>query len=374
LAVFAALFLLFRNIRIHHSLALCLFLAFWAAYFSRLYISLHILGEPTTFPASHYWIWSVGATFIPSLAVLTSYKPVFAESLHRSFSCVAPFATAVLLAAGGTTITTLSGELADHNRWNTDSLNPISMGHIGVTTFLLGVSLFFNGVSDFKHRNRVLLAFFAIGLGALLTIYANSRGPLVALVAALGLMLVAGVQKRRTWWLVFAMGLASAFAWRTIAEVLFANDGIFDRISAIQAGNDLSSIYRMISFAGAWDQFTQNPIFGNAIEEQRTQYYPHNVLLESLMATGLIGSIPFIGITVLALYSAWRILRRGAGDLWIGLLTVQYITAHQFSGALYNSTTMWMTIALAIAHYASTRSPRHAVAIQTRPGLVGGLR
>ena len=232
--------------------------------------------------------------------------------------------------------------------------------------FSSGVGLLHAG--NLKGYQR-LLVFAAIGLGALLTIYANSRGPLVSLLLAFGLMLLARFRRRTTWPIVLVLLLATAAGSGEIADILFSSNGIIDRFNAISTGNDLSSAYRLIAYNGAWNQFVDNPLFGNAIEEQITNFYPHNVVLEALMATGLIGGIPFIGLLFLALHAAWKIMQSASGEVWIGLLTIQYIVAHQMSFSLVQATPMWMMIALSTTHYATMKATRRSTALHPPTAL-----
>lgn len=366
LAFFASVVMMFGALRIHHRLAFLLFLVFWIAYFFRLYISQFIIGEQTVFAPQSYWIWGIGASFVPGLAVLASYRSIWSTPLPRAFLYASLIATLLLLSIGGTSITNANGELTDQDRWNVPSLNPISVGHLGVSTLLIGVGLLHAG--NLKGYQR-LLVFAAIGLGALLTIYANSRGPLVSLLLAFGLMLLARFRRRTTWPIVLVLLLATAAGSGEIADILFSSNGIIDRFNAISTGNDLSSAYRLIAYNGAWNQFVDNPLFGNAIEEQITNFYPHNVVLEALMATGLIGGIPFIGLLFLALHAAWKIMQSASGEVWIGLLTIQYIVAHQMSFSLVQATPMWMMIALSTTHYATMKATRRSTALHPPTAL-----
>lgn len=366
LALFASVVLILGAVRIHHPLAFSLFMVFWVAYFFRLYISQFIIGEETTFPPQTYWIWGVGASFVPALSVLASYRPAWSVPLPRMFLYAGLIATMLMLLVGDTSITNDSGEFADQGRWNVTSLNPISMGHLGVSTLLIGIGFLRTG--NLKGNQR-LLVLAAIGLGALLTLYANSRGPLVCLLVAFGLMLLAGARRRITWWVILALFLVTMVGSGKIADILFSSNGIIDRFTAISTGNDLSSTYRLISFNGAWNQFLQNPLFGNAIEEKITNYYPHNVVLEALMATGLIGGIPFIGLLFLALHAAWKFLSRATSETWIGLLTIQYIFAAQFSGSVVQAGPMWMMIALSTTHYATMKAMQRSTALP-RPSTI----
>lgn len=362
--VLGAVFLVFNHSWSPNRLALCLFLAFWAAYFLRVYISQFVLGQQTSFPPQMYWIWGFGVSFIPSLAVLARFDSNWAESLRTALVYTALIATILVLLVGVTSLIMDTGALIDRNRWRFNSLNPISMGHLGVSTFLLGLSMLRTGVI---HRRERLVLFLALSTGAVLIIYANSRGPLLALAAAVGVMLAGGIGHRRTWWILLVLVFFIAILANLFSDALFSIGGVVDRWTSVASGDGPSAGSRVISFTGAWAQFIQAPIFGNALEEQITQYYPHNLVLESFMATGFIGGVPFVALIVYATYAALKIVRHGRRHLWIGLLAVQYIVASQVSGSIVTSNAMWIMIALATAYYANSRLLPTLQSIASRP-------
>ena len=46
--------------------------------------------------------------------------------------------------------------------------------------------------------------------------------------------------------------------------------------------------------SGAVNQFFESPVFGSFLEEKIFKEYPHNLLLESFMATGILGGLLFV--------------------------------------------------------------------------------
>jgi O-antigen ligase len=318
---------------------------FWTTYFTKLFVELNIIGEEVAIAAETYWIWSIGTCFLPSLAAFLSSEPARIDWMRGPATLAALVASALLLLFGST-LGISHGSVIDLNRWNVEALNPISMGHLGVTLALLGAASFLSRPTSFS----VVAA--SIGLivpGLAVAILANSRGPLVALTTAFALLVLARANRKRTLALGAALAVVAVYIATQHSDFIFGHGGVFDRFISVQEGRDLSSELRLTAYKSALSQFWQSPFFGGVVEEPVTHFYPHNVVLEALMATGVFGGLPFILLLVLSLLSSWRILRSDSPNVWVALLCVQYIVGAQFSGGLYNSTAMWILLPLSIS-------------------------
>jgi O-antigen ligase len=68
---------------------------------------------------------------------------------------------------------------------------------------------------------------------------------------------------------------------------------------------------------------------------------PHNIVLESLMAIGVVG----LGLLLLSmsasLAATWRLLRAGSRHAWVGLIYLQYVINGMLSGSLFTDTSFW---------------------------------
>ena len=327
---------------------------FWSAYHFRIYYTFHVLEETASRSATDFWIWSVGACMLPAFAAYLAYHHGGLLSAFRYFCVSVLIAIVSFLLFGDTLFVNSDGIVVDINRWNVDALNPISMGHVGVTGVLLGACLFLTRERTRLHR---LIAFALIGLGLYLAILANSRGPIVAGLASLSVLALARSNSRSVLALA-ACGLISAAAMIADVNLLAAADGIVGRFTRIRTGNDLSTIGRSIAFEGALSQFLGSPIFGDGVQEKVTGYYPHNVTLEAFMATGLVGGLPYLALQVIALASALHVIRNGSGEIWVGMLAIQYMVGAQISGAIYQSSAMWASMMLVIVTARHVRRER----------------
>jgi O-antigen ligase len=126
------------------------------------------------------------------------------------------------------------------------------------------------------------------------------------------------------------------------------------RFSVFGTEDDLSSIQRNQSYAGAFTQFLESPLLGDSLEERTSLFYPHNLILESLMSVGVIGTVPLLFVLIACFHRATKLIRIRSPHGWIALIFIQQLVASQFSGAIYTSDTLWVCIAvlLSIKHFA----------------------
>ena len=103
-----------------------------------------------------------------------------------------------------------------------------------------------------------------------------------------------------------------------------------------EASND-----RIAMMYGAWAQFTEQPLLGSHFVELRFYTYPHNIFLESLMATGIVGAGLLLANLAAAMLAALRVISASPSLAWIGLIYLQYVVNGMVSGSLYFDTTFW---------------------------------
>src|SRR5205807_9266535 len=78
-------------------------------------------------------------------------------------------------------------------------------------------------------------------------------------------------------------------------------------------------------------------------------FYPHNVVVESFMATGVFGGIAFTLLLSATCFQAWRLLIYNPARAWLGVLFFHALVASLFSGALYLSYQLWYLIGAVVA-------------------------
>jgi O-antigen ligase len=181
-----------------------------------------------------------------------------------------------------------------------------------------------------------------IALGCLLMM-TLSRGAFVALVAV-------GMSQ-----ICFSFSFRSAFFLLILVSVLifilhFVSQNLFDQSMVdlfsgflnVGSKSDQSANMRFQSYYGAFQQFSDSPFFGDISEERSTGFYPHNIFLELLMATGLFGFVVFLIVNSLVIYM--YLCHKSDDFLVVFLLYIQYFVASLFSGSVFTNSAFWVLL------------------------------
>lgn len=327
-------------------------IVFWFAYLLRIYVDTSFDMKVLSRDVNDYWYWAVGACFVPMLGMLTYQKINYFIKSYKV--CLAMLILASFLVAflGTGSYTNEFGISVDIGRLNIKSLNPISVGHLGLSLILLSIWPFiYAGKLSFGYKKIVNIAAGLLGLYLLLA--SASRGPLITLIFVL-VFYFTGQNIRRYWKILPVFALF--FVIVTQGAQYIEDDGsyrVLSRSEGAFSGEDVAVLGRQLAYLGAINQFTQSPIYGSSLEEKITRKYPHNVVLESFMATGLIGGLSFLFLILYGFYISYKIVKMKHEHGWISLIFMQYLIAAQFSGALYLATVMWTFLAINIALYSS---------------------
>ena len=99
----------------------------------------------------------------------------------------------------------------------------------------------------------------------------------------------------------------------------------------------------------SFHEFLQSPILGNAFLIQNYQFegsYPHNSIVESLMATGAIGGGVFILLIWKVFTKAIKLIKNRSSLSWISFVFLQYLIFSFFSSNLYSNQLFWILLVL----------------------------
>lgn len=128
--------------------------------------------------------------------------------------------------------------------------------------------------------------------------------------------------------------------------------GLIDRFtnisSDIEEGN--SSAVRIIIWKTALNQFLTHPILGDKLQiGNDTGYYAHNLTIEILQTTGLLGFIPFVFLVLSCFRASFKLFKYNPKYAWVSVIFIQSFMQYSFSGALYLSSWLWTSMALVIS-------------------------
>lgn len=297
-----------------------------------------------------------GLTLLPTVAILLHMRRSLVPNLHN-WLLVAAITANLLLSfyfIGG-------GVLQDESQFTgraqvdgeikgTAVINPITVSLIGVQLFVMSLGRMLTVRTDPPWAQAAL---------GLLTIYSvsnivigGSRGPILALavcILAIGFLSFRGTLSnqthvRRGLFAYLLIGLAGAISYVSIAgRDLYIYQRFVDMFeSRLQGGRE----ERDYLLADAWNDFINSPLIGESYV-MHNGGYPHNFIVESLMATGIAGTTFLILAFVYVLTGIWRLLNGRAGPYGISLalLAICYITTGLVSGTIGQHPDLWACMA-----------------------------
>jgi O-antigen ligase/polysaccharide polymerase Wzy-like membrane protein len=347
LSLFVLLRLVTGAARVYRGLFWVLFVLFWIFYSLRFASDTVIAPIPLAFPASEYFLFVYGMCLVPTLAFMA--QPSVTQLITSAkatlvLSCIACVGAVTAIWFGITSGATQALEAA---RLQSETLDPISLGHLGASIVLLAVYLALN---EKRVAARGILTLVIIG-GLVCVALASSRGPVLSLACAMLLMFGIRFFRRPSLQQVVALvGIVVLvfliFYW--VEEELGFR--IVSGLSSLETPSyDPSSALRIEAMRDAWHQFLDNPFLGSALEERNSHYYPHNIIIEAFMAGGIVLGVIFTLLLTWSAVSAVRLVYIDNGSGWIGALFIQYAVGAMTSGSLWGSNTLWPLIAGVVA-------------------------
>jgi O-antigen ligase len=250
-----------------------------------------------------------------------------------------------------------------------EKINPIALAYTASSMMLFYMLAF-------GRSKRVMIeAILIVPVLLIIVSLARSRGMIISTVVTLAIYVIALKGTRRIWVLTGLGGVAAAIAYYGNPEYI---DHVIDALNRIDVHADMSTAARALTFQGAWEQFLEDPIFGRYAMELQTGWYPHNIYLESLMAVGLIGTVPFLVHFGMAARAAIGLIREREGAftrVFVALLFIRDGVGAAASGGLWGVSGFWITSFLVIAMwYGRQRDQRLFFARRRRDGMLDGSR
>ena len=323
------------------------FLIFLLMYLSRMYIDLYINDVYTsTFPSPHtYFIYMLGICFFLSLGIS------FAKNLDFQFISRWFFIfifVVIALSIVYNSVLNLDTSSTQRNA-GAENIGALTYGHLGVSFFLISLHYF---LLSSRLLNKLFFAS-TMCLGLLVMYLAASRSPLLALVICTIIYLLIYRGAIRGLFVLLLIISPIYFFWGEIIDLLSSFHGSF-LLRVMKAVEDGDSSGRDLIYDQGIKQFLDYPIFGGSFILESGSFkgfYPHNLILEVFMATGIVGGILFLSwISKVAKYSYYIILSKNR-YAWIPTLFLQYFIFSMSSKSLYTNSSLWYFSFLVIYLY-----------------------
>ncbi len=253
-------------------------------------------------------------------------------------------------------------------------LNPISLGLFAGIGLLSAIWML---LSKQETKLFKVICICVIVMSVYVLLASSSRGAWLGVILALFSILL-----RRPMLAVLAFCIATV----ALMTIDLPSDSfiIFGKVQSMLTGElefDKSINERLLLQRLAIEDFTSSPIFGNAsvVEGTKEGEYPHNILIETAMALGVIGLIP-LSIVLWKLFAVIFGSARNAVGL-LGFLLIPYLVISASTGALFGHGALYLlsivVLQLAAASKGSTvefhaRKLESASRLrQYRPGELG---
>ncbi|PXW15375.1 O-antigen ligase-like membrane protein [Chryseobacterium sp. CBTAP 102] len=207
----------------------------------------------------------------------------------------------------------------------------IMYGHIGASLFIISLFLLLFCKKDYKSY----FLFFCLFLGLFNVIQSMARSPLIAIaVSSFYMVLLKGNKK----YLLYAITLLLLFVGLIFLHEQYGDSLItsLNRMYNWLAKGDTSS--REPLYRGALEIFNSNPFVGGRILFE-DGVHPHNIFLELLMATGILGLIIYFIKFLSVFQNASIFFNINKSNIYykvIFALFLQYFTLVQTSCNLFN--------------------------------------
>jgi len=298
-----------------------LMLIIWFLYIIRL---VHDWLGPALQGADYALEFFVVTSVLPGFALMKAH--VYQQSRFALIGFVIASAGALLGLFGG-----LFGGAAIEDpsgRLSLAALNPVSLGNQATSAFLCGLVLWRGA----KTRHRIVLTgIFALLFGCL--VLAGSKGPVLQLMVCLALWAL-----RRGF--LLRLGLLGV----PVAVVILASSSnpLADRLA--QAGDDSSTVDRVVMISDSLDQISDSPLVGSAFVELNSGFYPHNIFVEAGLAFGVPVALAFAWMIFVGVRRAWVTLKTDC-DL-LGLLFFAGLLDATLAGSIYGMTQLWVMLAM----------------------------
>ena len=338
--------ILTNRVRVYRGWVWVPMLVFWLVYLIRLILDTKIVVPPLSRGPNEYWMWAIGGCLLPLVALMARPNKATARNAPEAVLWVTGVAAVLVLAAIAMEIVSGISRVLETGRLEISTLNPISAGHLGGTLVLISMYSFFRGgqLRNMKWKTSVLLLLILAGL--ILVVLSGSRGALGATAICAAVFGISKLHRRGGALAVVGIGLLAVGTYHaaSLAEDRLGLLTLSRIASAMSPGRDTGASDRLELLSDSWDQFLEAPVLGSGLEESNRRDYPHNVVVESFMATGLVGGVAFLLIIISAAWVAVRAIFTGAPHGWLALICLQYLIGAQVSGSLWGNTVMWSLI------------------------------
>ncbi len=333
------------------NLGVWLLMLFWTAYSMRMIYDLLIVDIEAYEADSYFLLYGIGGCFIPLIAVGFFGKHLDVKKILGGILFFSIVSNLILLAFTFSSGQSLS-EIMFHRVTlvgsdNKGVVNPIIMSREGGVLFVMSVFFaFFN-----KNKLWPIIGLF-VGLATLLL--GASRGPLISALLAVAIIIVDYIYVSKKSYgfalsIFLSLGILVPLLYVGVSKVLQSKEfALARRVSEVGNVGKLKEETRFLQWQAAIKQIESSPIIGHSMVENLLHYSPHNLYLEIVLATGVLGGLIMLGVFLLAFRRWLKLLRNRAPARVLGYLLFLYLLYGLTGLALYTATQLWIYLVLVL--------------------------
>ncbi|WP_157492779.1 O-antigen ligase family protein [Echinicola pacifica] len=326
-----------------------LFVVFWVIYFFRLFHDLlyeNISVGP--FGSFHIFGYAIGNCLIPFLLIANNGWKLNIELFKKLFFFTLLFSNVLIIIGiyiqfGGLSLSMLSDRVSITEGDGSSELvlNTILISFYGAILLLISLNEFLKRKDYVRYTIPFLLGASNLLIGA-------ARGPLLGALLIVFFLIINNIRILNKKAIFLSYGAAFIFIGFIFSSYSYdLNIESIDRISTLfdsdQSGNNFKNEARPHEWNSSWEQFLNNPFIGDKILNDYDNYYPHNIYLEVLLSTGVLGGFFFFIPFLKSLIFNFRLQ-----DDFLKIVFLVNVIFGITTGSLYLNVGFWVSLALII--------------------------
>lgn len=321
-------------------LAFLLFILFWIFYLLRIFFDIQFnnLQLLTNQTKNYYYQYSIGVTSIPLLAVITmknvDYNFLEKNLFHYLKLIILCFLIVFIIDKFFSTH--LVGRFTV-SRNGFDYLDSISIALFSSLLLIISASKFYESSYNYFY-------FF---LGCFILLSTAARGAILFTIITILFLIFYRKNDYKMNYLSTIILISLAGIVNYITSLFFKNNFSGNNILLYRinhVASEDSNITRLKILKDAFAQFIDQPLFGSHFLVIESKMYAHNIVLDALISTGLLGTLLLLPILLLFFKN---ILNKSI-PLLLVVLGVFYFLNTLTSGAFYNTAEFWIILVLVV--------------------------
>ena len=298
----------------------------------RLFYDFGIRNDIDTFRSDRMQVILLfGSMFINTLAVAKSYTNI---NLNVTFKYIYIF-YAVILLINYLTVQEFSIEsILIQKQVGTGVRNTIATGYIAAIFILISFHYYLKTSTSNLYKIIFIPIIF---IATIILLRAGSRGPLLSVF--IGIILYFSFKRKNSFKIIMysflSLSLLTFFYSEILSAIFKISPVMAERIEYTFLEGDKS---RIEYFNAGIEGFLNNPFTGSyafVYTPFEWYEYPHQLVIEAFMATGIFGGIALIVVLVGVAKHSIISIQKNSGNVWLALIVVTYIVRALSAGSIY---------------------------------------